>query len=184
MKKILIHVCCGPCGIYPLKKLEEQFEVTAFYFNPNIHPEAEYKNRLKAFKKYLKKNKIDFIVGDYDPDVYFEAVEEVVKEKNKRCPLCYELRLDGTAREAKKRGFDAFTSTLLISPHQDIDMVKDIGNMIADNYELDFIDGQAEGDKKKFKGFRPGFTEGRKIAKQEKLYEQTYCGCRYSEREL
>ncbi|MBU0731554.1 epoxyqueuosine reductase QueH [Patescibacteria group bacterium] len=184
MKKMLVHVCCGPCGIYPLKTLEEQFNVTAFYFNPNIHPDEEYQKRLKAFQDYSDKYKIDYIVGDYNPDIYLEAVEEVAKEKDKRCPLCYELRLDYTAQEAKKRGFDAFTSTLLISPHQDIEMVKDLGDMIAGKYRLDFYDGRPEGDKKKFKGFRPGFTEGRKIAKQEKLYEQTYCGCLYSKRGL
>lgn len=184
MRKILIHVCCGPCGIYPIKKLEGQFEVAAFYFNPNIHPEDEYKKRLKAFQEYSDKHKINYIIGDYKPEEYFETVEEVAKEKDKRCPLCYELRLDRTAQKAEELNYDAFTSTLLISPHQDIELVRDLGGMIAKRYDLDFYDGRPEGDKKKYKGFRPGFTEGRKIAKKENLYEQTYCGCIYSQRGL
>ena len=184
MKKILIHVCCGPCGIYPIEVLGEQFEVTAFYFNPNIHPENEYKNRLKAFQKYLDKYKINYLIGEYNPQDYFDTVEDVTKNKGERCPLCYELRLDKTAQTAREKGYDAFTSTLLISPHQDIDLVRTLGENLGEKNKVEFFDGQIAGDKKKYKGFRPGFTEGRKKAKKEALYAQTYCGCLYSQRGL
>lgn len=184
MKKMLIHACCGPCGIYPIKKLREQFEVTAFYYNPNIHPEKEFLKRQRSFKDHCERHGIDHIMDGYDPGEYFSKIRGAEKNKKKRCPLCYELRLEKTAKTAKEKGYDAFTSTLLISPYQDIGRVREIGLRLAGIYGLDFHDGRPEGDKKKYKGFRPGFTEGRRAARQENLYEQTYCGCVYSRKGL
>ena len=167
---LLLHVCCGPCVIYPIDFLKQKdFSITAFFYNPNIHPKREYKKRLKSTKKYLTKESIILIIPPYSPEEYHSNVKE-------RCIDCWKLRLKKTATYAAKNGFNYFTSTLLISPHQDIQKIKQIGQELADKYQIKFFDpGQ--------KGFRPGFVDSRKQAKKEKMYAQNYCGCIHSKLE-
>ena len=184
MKKILLHVCCGPCSTYPINYLAEQFDVTAYFFGPNIHPQDEYQKRLNAFLAYCQKNNINYIEEEYIPDVYHEKIKKHEDNKAKRCPLCYELRLEQTAKKARELNMDYFTSTLLISPHQDINLIKNIGENLSAKYEINFFTAQNKDDKKKYKGFRPGFTLGRKIAKKENMYSQEYCGCIFSSKGL
>lgn len=184
MKKLLLHVCCGPCGIYPLEKLQTDYQISVFYYNPNIHPEEEYKKRKTAAQEFCKKNKINFIEPEYDPQKYFQAVKGLEKNKFQRCAECYKLRLEQTAKYAAENNFDVFTSTLLISPHQDINLVKKIGQELAEKYKINFYSAQDKDNNKKYKGFRPGFTQGRKKAKQENMYSQTYCGCIFSKDEV
>lgn len=183
-KKLLLHVCCGPCGIYPIEKLKNDYIVVVFYYNPNIHPLTEYNLRKEAIKNYCQKNNIDFIESDYQPTEYFSAIQGQEKNKKNRCPLCYRLRLEKTARYAKEHGFPIYTSTLLISPHQDIDLIKKIGQELAKQYQLEFYSATDNNSKKKYKGFRPGFAFGRQIAKAENMYRQHYCGCIFSQNEL
>ncbi|MFA6028114.1 MAG: epoxyqueuosine reductase QueH [Patescibacteria group bacterium] len=184
MPKLLLHVCCGPCGIYPLLKLKEEYQVAVFYYNPNIHPEEEYAKRKNAAQEYCRKNNIDFIAPKYEPQEYFLAVKGKEEAKAERCPLCYRLRLSRTAQYAKEKGYDYFTSTLLISPHQDIELIKEIGFELEKEIKVKFYSAEDKESKKKYKGFRPGFAFGRKIAKQEQMYRQEYCGCIFSKNGL
>ncbi|MBU0670783.1 MAG: epoxyqueuosine reductase QueH [Patescibacteria group bacterium] len=183
-KRILLHVCCGPCSTYPLNLLAEQFEVTAYFYGPNIHPDLEYKKRLGSFSEYAEKYDIDFIEGEYLPENYFNKVQGFENRKTERCPLCYELRLEETAKLAKEKGYDYFTTTLLISPHQDIDHIRELGHNLADKHGVAFFDAHPEESPKKYKGFRPGYTVGRKIAAKEEMYMQNYCGCKFSQDEV
>lgn len=184
MPRILLHVCCGPCGIYPIEKLQTEYQVSVFYYNPNIHPEDEYLKRRQAMQDYCLKYKIDFIAAPYDPLEYFAAVKNAEANKNKRCPLCYKLRLTKTAQYAKQNQFNAFTSTLLISPHQDIELIKKIGQELASQYNINFYSAEDKTSLKKYKGFRQGFALGRQKSKQENMYHQHYCGCVFSQKEV
>ncbi len=183
MPRLLLHVCCGPCGIYPLELLQKDYEVTAFYYNPNIQPEDEYKKRLATLKKYLTKNKIDLIEVEYNPQEHLQAIKGFEKNPDKRCPLCWQLRLEKTAEYAAKNKYDFFTSTLLISPHQDINKIKELSELAEKKYIVDFFDNSDMKTNKKYKGFRAGFTKSRKTAHEEKMYCQDYCGCVFSKME-
>ncbi len=207
--KILLHICCAPCLIYPLEQLKEKgFEVQGFFYNPNIHPLAEYENRRQAVEDLRKTTQIDVIYPEYKPQEFFQAVnlgkalldsglrrndgkdegdsgrrndedlvrrndEGRVEDKPQRCSLCWALRLRQTAKIAKEKGFDYFTTTLLVSPYQDQELLKKIGSDIAETQGIDFY----------YEDFRPGFRRARNEAKAKGIYCQKYCGCMYSETE-
>lgn len=170
--KILMHICCANCAIYPLKLLKDiGIDVEGFWFNPNIHPFTEYRNRLDALRN---------LQALWDLKVFYEDsyglkefLRNVVGYEDKRCFYCYKVRLERTALKAKEIKADAFTTSLLVSPFQKIDAIIDIGNTIGRKYSVYFY----------FEDFRKGYTEGRKIAKELGLYSQKYCGCIYSEME-
>ena len=164
--KVLVHVCCAPCFTYPYKQLSEQgYEVTGFFYNPNIHPFMEYQTRKESVEKFAKLEQITVIYGSYD------LVEETARPN--RCKRCYMHRLEATARYAKENGFDAFTSTMLSSHQQYHDALKDIGLTCADTYEIPFH----------YEDFRKGVQQGNAITKTYGLYRQKYCGCIFSELE-
>lgn len=165
--KLLLHTCCAPCLIYPLERLKEKgFNVTGFFYNPNIHPFSEYKNRKQAVGSL----KAEVIYPEYSPLDFFQEINK--REINPgRCSLCWDLRLRKTAKCAKEKGFQYFSTTLLVSPYQDQDMLKDIGNKVA----------QKEGAEFYYEDFRPGFRAAHDKAKAEGIYCQKYCGCIYSE---
>jgi len=187
--KLLLHTCCAPCLIYPLERLKEKgFEVTALFYNPNIHPFAEYKNRKQAIEELLGDgsrpkaevspkeghSKIEFrtvpiIYPEYRPQEFFRAVN--LKETNGRCSLCWSLRLKATAKTAKEKGFTHFSTTLLVSPYQDQELLKEIGSNIAKDEGTDFY----------YEDFRAGFREAHNQARAQGIYCQKYCGCIYSE---
>ncbi len=178
--KLLLHVCCGPCALYPAKELfSKKFDkITGFFYNPNIHPPSEYKRRKDALLEAASKIGLEIISPDYKMEEYFRAVFSFVGEGLKpspteRCSLCWRLRLSMTAGFAKNNGFDAFTTTLLVSPYQDHEKVKKIGEDIAVEKGIQFY----------YQDFRPGFREGQAEAKKENLYRQKYCGCVFSELE-
>lgn len=171
--KILLHTCCAPCLIYPRQRLcEKDFEVAAFFYNPNIHPYTEFKKRSDALKEYTDKNNITvYFYEEYDIENFFQAINNN-EEEPKRCTACWRLRLKKTAQKAKELGFDAFTSTLLVSPYQSQEIIKDIGDSIAEEEGVEFY----------FEDFKPDFKLAQKEAKELNLYMQKYCGCLYSER--
>jgi len=172
--KLLLHICCGPCALYPVKKLlsREFDKITGFFYNPNIHPPSEYKKRKDALSEASSKIGFKVIIPDYKMEEYFRSV--LSKEDSpERCSLCWELRLSETASFAKGNGFDAFTTTLLISPYQNHEKIKQIGEEIAGNTGVQFY----------YQDFRPGFKDGQDQAKKENLYRQQYCGCVFSELE-
>jgi len=176
--KLLLHICCGPCALYPVRELlDKKFDkITGFYYNPNIHPPSEYKRRKDALEAASAKIGFEVIYPPYKMEEYFRKIfcrDAVCCTPAERCSLCWELRLSETASFAKTNGFDAFTTTLLISPYQDHEKVKKIGEKIAREKGIQFY----------YQDFRPGFRDGQEQAKKENLYRQKYCGCVFSELE-
>lgn len=168
--KLLLHTCCAPCLIYPLERLNEKwFEVTGFFYNPNIHPFSEYKNRMEAIEGFVKTVNAEVVYPEYNPADFFQAIN--LHEDNDRCSICWSLRLRVTAREAKARRFSHFSTTLLVSPYQDQEKLKKIGNDIAAKEGIDFY----------YEDFRPGFRKAHDTARSQNIYCQKYCGCLYSE---
>jgi len=170
MKKILLHACCGPCAIYTVNRLREAGrDVTAFWYNPNIHPFTEHRSRLEAIQTLARAIDLPLIVSEgYDMIDYFRAV---VGHEGERCGDCFRLRLSKTAEVAGEKGFDAFTTTLLISPHQKHELLREVGEKVAREQGVEFY----------YEDFRPGFRESHRLSRELNLYHQRYCGCVYSE---
>lgn len=172
--KLLLHVCCGPCAIYPVKKLKEEgIEVHGIFYNPNIHPAEEYEKRKEAAKTFASQCGFDITYQNYEPSAYFSRTDSVKDEKEKRCRECWGLRLEETARRAKRAkhsGFEGFSTTLLISPYQDHDEIKKIGSQISEKEGIEFF----------YLDFRDGFKDSQSEAKAMNIYRQKYCGCVYS----
>ncbi len=169
--KLLLHTCCAPCLIYPLEQLRgKNFEVASFFYNPNIHPLAEYQNRKEAVGKFSKAAECEVIYPEYLPQEFFQAVN--LKETTpQRCAICWKLRLKKTAESAKEKGFTHFSTTLLVSPYQDQELLKKIGTEIAKEEGIEFY----------YEDFRPGFREAHNKAYAQGIYCQKYCGCIYSQ---
>ncbi|MFC1994613.1 epoxyqueuosine reductase QueH [Chloroflexota bacterium] len=170
MSNLLLHVCCGPCATYVVGRLREQgHKVTACWYNPNIHPCHEHQRRLEAMEALSQAVDLPLIVEPgYDLIAYFRAV---VGHEADRCPHCYRLRLEAVATLARDRGFQAFTTTLLISPYQQHDVLRQVGEALAEENGVQFH----------YEDFRPGFRESHCLAGDLGLYRQPYCGCVYSE---
>ncbi|HKJ04897.1 MAG TPA: epoxyqueuosine reductase QueH [Geopsychrobacteraceae bacterium] len=170
--KILLHVCCGNCAIYPVKILREQnHEVTGFFFNHNIHPYQEFKRRLDTTREYADRVELPLTVRDeYLLEVF---LGEVAADPSQRCSYCYRSRLIETAREAAVAGFEAFSTTLLYSRYQKHDAIVAFGRDLAEEYNLIFH----------YEDYRSGWQEGIRLSKEMELYRQQYCGCIYSEKE-
>ena len=169
--KLLMHTCCAPCSIYCIKSSrEEGIEPTLFWFNPNIHPYMEYKNRRDTLIQYSEMIDIKLILKeDYGLK---EFCKNVIDDLDNRCSnYCYRVRLEETAKYAKENGFDAFTTTLFVSPYQKHEKIKEIGEEISKKYNIEFL----------YRDFRPGFREGQNEARNLGLYMQKYCGCIFSE---
>jgi predicted adenine nucleotide alpha hydrolase (AANH) superfamily ATPase len=168
--KLLLHTCCAPCLIYPLERLREQgFAVSGLFYNPNIHPLGEYNNRKKAVEEYSRNCGLEMTFTDYLPLDFFWAVSHK-DTAPERCSLCWSLRLEKTARVAKENGFEYFSTTLLVSPYQDQELLQRIGNNIATAQGLEFY----------YEDFRPGFRQAHNKAHAQGIYCQKYCGCIYS----
>lgn len=170
--KILLHSCCGPCSTYPIKILkEENFDITSMWFNTNIHPYTEYKNRYESYKLLMESEHIPTIeIDEYDIVKFTRAA---YMKEFERCAYCYESRMEVVAKTAKEKGFDAFSTTLLVSPYQKHDMLKKICEKMSEKHGVKFY----------YRDFRVGFREGQSIAREMGLYMQKYCGCVYSEAE-
>uniref|UniRef100_A0A7C3RVC5 Epoxyqueuosine reductase QueH n=1 Tax=Dictyoglomus thermophilum TaxID=14 RepID=A0A7C3RVC5_DICTH len=171
-KRIFLHICCAPCLTYPLKVLrEEGYEITGFWYNPNIHPYTEYSLRLSTLKSFAESQNLQVV---YEDDYALEEfIRQVVYREDNRCPVCYYMRLKRTAQKAKELGYKLFSTTLLVSPYQKHDLIKDIGYLLAKEFGLEFY----------YKDFRVGYSEGVKLSKEYGLYRQKYCGCIYSEKD-
>ena len=169
--KLLLHTCCAPCSVHCIKSLrEEEIEPTVYWFNPNIHPFTEYKARRDTLKEYTKSIGFEAIFEeDYGLK---EFCKNVINDLENRCSkYCYKVRLEQTAKFAKENGYDAFTTTLLISPYQKHEDLKDLGEEIAKEFGLKFL----------YRDFRIGFREGQTKARNLGMYMQKYCGCIFSE---
>lgn len=167
---ILLHICCGPCLIYPFNRLSEKgFNLKGFYYNPNIYPPEEYGKRKEALDFLSKDLQLEVESPQYRQSDFAQAINTEVN-KPQRCLLCWSLRLQKTARQAKEDGLSLFSTTLLVSPYQDHALLKQLGEEIAKDTGIDFY----------YEDFRPGFRRAYKEAGQRGLYLQKYCGCAYS----
>ena len=170
--KILLHSCCGPCTIYPLKVLrEEGCEVMGFFYRHNIHPYTECLRRQETLEGYAAEQKLSVIIqAGYDMEGFIRSVAFREKE---RCRYCYHDRLRAAALIARKGKFDAFTSTLLYSRHQNHDLIHEVGDSVGRETGVPFF----------YRDFRVGWKEGIETSKRLGMYRQPYCGCIYSEKE-
>jgi len=172
--KLLLHSCCAPCSIYVLKKLSQDWEITIYFYDPNIHPRVEYNKRRDEIKSYAEKLNIEFIEGDYDTPTWIAKTKDLENEpeKGKRCDVCFDIRLGETARKAAQENYQAFATVLSMSPHKDAKKISVIGRSLAKKFKIDFVDR----DWKK----NDGFKIANKLSAREGFYRQDYCGCIYS----
>ncbi len=172
MKKILLHTCCGPCSIYPVDFLQEQeMEVYSYFFNPNIHPYTEFARRKETLEKYAAGIGLKLIVDEnYNLE---EFLRGVVHRESSRCLICYSMRLEQAAHIAKRGRFDCFTTTLLVSPYQKHELIRDIGQSAGHKFGIPFY----------YADFRTGYRDAAARSRALGMYRQAYCGCIYSEKE-
>ncbi len=169
--KLLLHTCCAPCSVYCIDSLRnENIEPTVYWYNPNIHPYMEYKARRDCLKEYTKSINVEAIFEEnYGLK---EFCKNVVSDLENRCiNYCYKIRLEQTAKYAKENGYDSFSTTLLVSPYQNHEALKELGEELAKKYGIKFV----------YRDFRVGFREGQTKARELGLYMQKYCGCIFSE---
>jgi len=170
--KVLLHICCAPCAIYPLKVLRgEGHEVTGFFYNPNIHPYTEFQKRREALASYSRVSLLPLIIDEtYDLDAFLKGALEAGKE---RCGACYLIRLEAAFRRAVDEKADAVTTTLLYSIHQRHETIAAIAEGLSSRYKVPFL----------YRDFRLGWKEGQAHARSLGIYRQNYCGCIFSEYE-
>lgn len=177
---LLLHSCCAPCSSYVLEYLGQYFNITVFYYNPNIFPESEYTKRILEQQTLIGqmrvKYPVSFIAGSYDKDRFYEMAKglEHVKEGGERCLKCYELRLRESAWIVKSGGFDYFTTTLSISPMKNAARLNEIGLRLQEEYGVNYLIS----DFKKKNGYKRSIE----LSKEYGLYRQDYCGCEFSVR--
>lgn len=178
--KLLLHSCCGPCSSYVLSYLNNYFDITVYYYNPNIDKEEEYQKRLKEQIRLINEmfdSKIKVIDGIYNPLEYYEKVKghEKDKEGGERCHICYKLRLEKCAKYALDNGFDYFTTTLSVSPYKNAKVLNEIGKSLEEKYNIKYL----YADFKKKDGYKKSIM----YSKEYNLYRQDYCGCKFSKRD-
>jgi len=174
--KMLVHICCAPDALYVMQLLKDEYDVSGFFYNPNIHPRDEYDLRLEEAREVAHILGINLIEGEYDSDRWFRITEgfKDEPEKGRRCDICYAFRLQKTAEKASELGFDNFATVMSLSPWKKADVLNRQGRMFARRYGLEFL----AADFKKKDGFRKSVE----MSKSHGLYRQDYCGCQYSQR--
>lgn len=177
--RLLLHSCCGPCSSYVMEYLASYFDITIFYYNPNIAPEEEFRFRAEEQQRLIQEMGlgVHFQPGNYDPERFFALAKGLEKEPEggERCFRCYRLRLEETAKAAKAGGFDYFTTTLSISPHKNAQVLNELGQEISEAYAVPYLFS----DFKKKNGYRRSCE----LSTVYHLYRQDYCGCPYSKAE-
>ena len=179
--RLLLHSCCAPCSSYVLEYLSRYFEITVFYYNPNIYPPEEFGKRVEEQKRLIAQlpaeHPISFLDGPYEPERFYEMARglEQVPEGGARCFKCYRLRLTETAEMARAGKYDYFTTTLSISPLKNAEKLNEIGGQLAKDYGVDYL----YSDFKK----RNGYKRSTELSREYGLYRQDYCGCVFSMRE-
>lgn len=183
--QLLLHSCCGPCSTSCIERMAPDYDITVFFYNPNITDPEEYERRKESQIKFINMYndnpdipyKVKFMEGDYDREVFLDRCESYggEPEGGKRCGICFEMRLDRAAQTAAMLNFDTFGTTLTVSPHKDYSAISAIGKRMADKYKVGFLDV----DFKK----KDGFKRSTELAKEYELYRQDFCGCEYSKEE-
>lgn len=172
MKTTLLHICCAPCSIRCIETLrDEGIEPVGYWYNPNIHPYTEYRARKETLAEHAKAVGLRLEINNaYALRPFLRAVSPDFAD---RCGTCYRLRMEETARFAAENGFDSFTTTLLISPYQNHELIVSTAQEAARHYGISFL----------YRDFRPYFREGQEKARENGYYMQKYCGCIFSEEE-
>jgi len=172
---LLLHCCCAPCCAPCANSLKnENINFHLFWFNPNIHPLTEYKSRRDCLKDFASKEQLEIkITDEYGLNEFLNNVFPKYASPPERCEKCYRMRLEKTANYASREGYGAFSTTLLISPYQNHEAIKSIGDEMAAKYNIEFF----------YRDFRPLFREGQEEARSKNFYMQKYCGCIFSEEE-
>lgn len=179
-KRLLLHSCCAPCSSYVLEYLSDYFDITVFYYNPNIAPEEEYRMRVEEQQKLIGqmsfKYPVSFIEGSYEPQRFYEMAKGLEKapEGGERCFGCFALRLEETGKLAKEQKFDYFTTTLTISPLKNAEKLNEIGFKMGEKYGVNWLPS----DFKK----KNGYKRSTELSAKYGLYRQNYCGCVFSKR--
>lgn len=173
MKKVLLHICCGPCAIFPLELLRRDgFYVEGFFYNPNVQPLEEYEKRKEVMRMVRDVLRIDVHIGEYEQALYQEGTKEA-SDKNARCGACFQLRLSKAFQFATRNSFDYFTTSLLGSPYQDQGLIRQAGKTFSRDAATQFL----------FYDFRHGFRQAHAKARELDFYLQSYCGCLASKEE-
>lgn len=177
MQKLLLHICCAPCSVYVIEKLRVNYDITGFFYNPNIHPEKEYNFRVEETWKVAEKLGWKVIVAEYDLKNWFTRVKghEKDPERGERCSICFNMRFEKTFEYAKNNDFDIVASTLSISPYKITDQINREGFLLSKKYGIDFL---PENFKKK-----DGFKIGKIMSQNLGIIHQNYCGCVFSRRD-
>lgn len=176
--RLLLHSCCAPCSSYTLEYLSRYFDITVYYFNPNISPKREFDKRFEEQKRLISqmpfKNRVTLVEGDYNYDDFLEIAKglENVPEGGERCFRCYKMRLESTARLAKEQGFDYFCTTLSISPLKNSQKINELGFGLEEKYGVKWLPS----DFKK----REGYKRSIQLSREYSLYRQNFCGCVFS----
>ena len=179
-KRILLHSCCAPCSSAVITFLTKYFDITILYYNPNIAPKEEYEKRKKEQIRLIneidKVGNINIIDCDYDNDIYEKKIKgyEECPERGARCTICFNLRLEKTAKIAKENNYDYFCSTLTVSPYKNATLINQIGESLSKKYNIKWL----YSDFKKAEGYKKSIE----LSKKYGLYRQDYCGCIYSQR--
>ncbi|MCL2472985.1 MAG: epoxyqueuosine reductase QueH [Treponema sp.] len=177
--KLLLHTCCAPCSVQCVEALaEEGIKPELYWYNPNIHPFTEYRSRRDSLRGFAEEKNLPLIVrDDYGLRTFIKGVFSIEENEENhypgRCAFCYRLRLEYIANYAAENGYDAFSTTLLISPYQNHELLRQTGEELAGVYHLGFF----------YRDFRPRYRLGREQAREAGYYMQKYCGCIYSEEE-
>lgn len=177
MQKFLLHTCCAPCSIAVIEELKSQFEVTVFFYNPNIHPQAEYLKRKEQVIKVCTEWGIKMVDADYDTERWYEITQglENEPESGKRCSLCFHMRMDKAAKYAKENNFDLWSSSLTFGRNKKSDVISPIGLSLQEKYGVEYF---VEDWKKKGRQERSN-----QLVCDMNIYRQDYCGCAYSLRD-
>ena len=176
--KLLLHACCAPCSSSCIERLSNFFEITIFYYNPNISNEEEYLKRLEEVKRFVSefktKYEVKVIDGRYDPNEFFEIARglENEPERGARCYKCYKLRMEEAFKFASKHDYDYVATTLTLSPYKKTDWINKIGEELNNKYSTTYL----YSDFKKKNGYKRSIE----LSKEYNLYRQDYCGCIYS----
>lgn len=179
--RLFLHSCCAPCSSYVLKYLSRYFEITVFFYNPNISPAEEYEKRVEEIRRMIGEmefaHPVELVEGEYDPQVFFQMAKgmEHIPEGGERCFGCYRLRMEEAARLAKEGNYDYFTTTLSISPLKNAQKINEIGEELAEIYQVSHLPS----DFKKKNGYKRSIE----LSGEYELYRQDYCGCVFSKRE-
>ena len=178
-KKLLMHCCCAPCSSHCLSVLAEHFDITAYFYNPNITDYDEYIKRFRELDRFVHEiyvEGVDVELAEHEPQVFLDMAKgrEDLPERGLRCYDCYKLRLEKSAIHAKKNEYDVFTTTLSISPHKNADWLNEIGAEMSRKYDIDYL----------FSDFKKknGYKHSIELSKEYGLYRQNFCGCEFSRR--